>query len=136
MEQPSKTAGNRRWAIATWILVAVITVVAGFAAFTWLANGPLPFDRAQWDATYDLPSDTTRHRMADGLVQSKALIGKSRSEIAELLGPPEERVLWPEHWDTNYYLGPCRHIVGIDTEFLVLKFDGNGIVTTAGVTED
>jgi hypothetical protein len=118
------------------MLVVAVTGIAGFAAFTWLANAPLPFDRAQWDATYDLPSDTTRHRMADGLVQSKALIGKSRSEIAELLGPPEERVLWPGHWDTNYYLGPCRHIVGIDTEFLVLKFDGNGIVTTAGVTED
>ena len=136
MKQSDMTSGNRWRTIATWILVAAATVIVGFASFTWLTNAPLPFDRARWDATRDLQSDTTRHRMADWLVQSKQLVGKSRSEIVALLGPPEEWVLWPELWDTNYYLGPCRHMVGIDTEFLVLKFDERGMLTAAAVTED
>lgn len=60
----------------------------------------------------------------------------TRSEIAAMLGPSDARTLWPGIWDANYYLGPCRHLVGIDTEFLVLKFDASGVLTTAAIMED
>jgi hypothetical protein len=136
MAQANSYPVRRRRPLITWTIVTAALAVVAFAISIWLTMTPLPFDRTQWDATLNSRSDTTRHRMADGLVQSKGLVGKSRSEIVEMLGPPDTRTLWPELWDANYYIGPCRHIVGVDTEFLVLKFDDSGILTAAAITED
>ena len=114
---------------------AAIAVAAGawYAAYV----PPLPFNASIWRAREDLVSDSlhVRGRMAEGLVSSGALIGKSRDEIVGLLGPPPSTDKFRDH-DLVYWLCPDRGLWGIDSEWLVMDFDEAGVVADADVIED
>ena len=53
-----------------------------------------------------------------------------------MLGKPDQPAFRPEQWDMTFVLGACRHFVGIDTEFLALKFDASGKVVQTAIVED
>ena len=118
------------------MLAAIAVGIAAFVLGDPFAPPPIPFERTAWDASRESLTDQTRHRMADSLIESKAPIGKSAAEVTLLLGEPDTPTFHPEIWDITYVLGPCRHMMSIDTEFLVLKLDANRIVREAGLTED
>lgn len=123
-----------------WLVFApslvVIILTSTRLIWKWLSGLPLPFERTQWDAQRTgYEQDFTRHRMADGLIASKALIGKSPEEIVTMLGETDSPN-FGEHWHMFFVLGPCRHLVGIDTEFLAVHFDHSGKASEAAIVED
>lgn len=63
----------------------------------------------------------------DGYMMMKEeheLIGKTKEEVITLLGSPAETEYFKEE-DNVYYLGAERGIISIDSEWLVIWFDGN-----------
>jgi len=119
------------------VTVLAMVLVAILAVFFWDAtHGPTEFDRSVWLHT-EITSDYPRLRMADGLLKSRVLLGKARSEIEAMLGPPtyigylgSGLVKKPGF---VYRLGPEREYPGIDIEYLALDFDSTGKVYDAHV---
>ena len=68
----------------------------------------------------------TRLRMIDDLVTRHSLSGLSRDSVRALLGPADPTHYW-KNWDAVYLLGPERSLMGIDSEWLVLRFSGDRV---------
>jgi hypothetical protein len=73
--------------------------------------------------------------MADGLLQSGALVGKSRASVIEMLGPPTETGKWKD-WDLVYWLGAERSLISIDSEWLVIRFISSDRVAEVRLVRD
>jgi len=74
--------------------------------------------------------------MVDDLVESGRLDRKTRDEVYALLGTPPETSYFSD-WDAVYWLGPERnYILRIDSEWLVIRFDGNSIVSEYQLVSD
>ena len=90
----------------------------------------LPFDRKMWDASpVSGKEDFRRHRIADGLVASRQLIGKTRGQVIELLGSPanssRQNVI-------EYVLGEERNsYMVVDPEVLTIEFAADGRASRA-----
>jgi hypothetical protein len=96
----------------------------------------IPFDSASWqDERQVVGHDPVRIRMVDDLINSRLLDHRSRNEVEKLLGPvPPEHYF--QEYDLVYWLGPERDFMGIDSEWLVIKFDKNGIVSEYRLARD
>ena len=96
----------------------------------------LPFEKNQWRAARqgNQYESTIRHRMADDLVASRALLGKSRAEVVDLLGEVTITDKWSD-WDMAYLLGLERGFGAIDSEWLVLRLERDRVID-AKVTRD
>jgi hypothetical protein len=64
-----------------------------------------------------------RLRMVDDLLASGRLIGMSKNQVIELLGPPDGT----QDAGVSYYLGPERGPFGIDSETLIIEFGEDAI---------
>ncbi len=73
--------------------------------------------------------------MADGLVDSRILLGKRRSELESLLGPPTKTDKF-RNFDLVYWLGADRGFMGIDSEWLVIRLDSNDKTIRASIVSD
>lgn len=73
--------------------------------------------------------------MADDLIESGMLRGKTRTEIVALLGPPTD-TSYIATWDMVYYLGPERGMIRIDSEWPVLKVGPDGHVQEIALLRD
>jgi outer membrane protein assembly factor BamE (lipoprotein component of BamABCDE complex) len=73
--------------------------------------------------------------MADGLLRSEVLSGKSRSEVEALLGPP---TVTDKFMGSGlvYWLGPERGFIRIDSEWLTLHVDRAGKVSEVRIVTD
>ena len=120
-----------------WIALGVsLAIVVGGAALYWHASRPLPFDPAVWLAgELAKEDDPPRLRMADGLVETRALLGKSRAEVEAMLGSPTETSKF-RNYDLVYWLGPERGLMRIDSEWLALRLDSGARVATAEIVRD
>jgi hypothetical protein len=121
----------RTVAIAISIL-ALIAGVLGRATFS-----PAPFDRAIWlqSENAKTSSDAPRLSMADGLVSSRALLGKSQSEVEAMLGAPTQTNKFRDY-DLVYWLGAERGYISIDSEWLVVRFDKTSKASEAKIVRD
>lgn len=136
MDQPLGKTDQRaarrrnRLGLAGWRTFAVI--LAGLVAGCLFAFGPLPFDRARWDAVLAArnDNDTTRNRMADWLLLWRSLTGKSRAEVITLLG---EADMHSEANDLVYSLGRERSFISLDNETLTVTFDASGRAVSAQI---
>ncbi|RRN74255.1 hypothetical protein EI200_02840 [Peribacillus simplex] len=63
--------------------------------------------------------------LVDDFLNEHELIGKTKEEVITLLGSPTETEYFKEKDDVVYYLGAERGIISIDSEWLVIWFDGN-----------
>jgi hypothetical protein len=73
------------------VLVLAVHTPADFDQ--WFRPAPrIPFSKAQWDSSHF--GDVQRYKLANGLVSSAMLIGKTEAEARDLLGEPssEDRV--------------------------------------------
>jgi hypothetical protein len=122
--------------IRTVALIALFAL-SGASIYGYSTYGPTQFDPDVWRAGERAisPADAPRARIADGLVRSRSLIGKSRAEIDGLLGP-ETKTDKFDTYDLVYWLGPERGFVSIDSEWLVIDFDQRGSVVTAEIVRD
>ncbi len=86
--------------------LAVSALVTAISAFYLLTSVPFPFVQAWWHAAdYDSGDHfSKRHRMADWLVMTDALIGLRRDEVLAKLGPPPLTDRFTDY-DLVYHLG-------------------------------
>ena len=122
----------RRW------VKSLVFAAAGAGIVYAALFGPLPFVRSWWKANdYDwLDPLHRRHRIADGLLLTGALVGKSRAEIVAMLGQPTETNPFSEEWSLVYMLGSERGLFAIDSEWLAMRLDVTNSVTQAAVVAD
>jgi len=115
---------------------AIACITVGASAYWHVTHGPTEFNQSIW-LRAEITSDSPRLRMADGLLKSGVLLGKSQSEIEVMLGPPTYTV----HGDAGsvrksglvYRLGPERDYPDIDVESLALDFNPAGKVRDAHI---
>lgn len=131
-----------------WTLVAVLgTPVALYGvAWTYLVIIPssqdyrhrLSFDARRWrDKSADAGDAwPTRLRMVDSLMDSRLLDGRTRQQVVDLLGPPDDTSKWRD-WDVVYHLGPERKgVFRIDSEWLVIRLDSSRTVASYRTVTD
>jgi hypothetical protein len=100
-----------------------------------VALAPLPFVASWWSSVEWGDDWHRRQRIADGLLLRGALVGKSRTEIVDLLGEPPPTPYFAD-WSLVYNLGSERSFIGIDSEWLVLRIGSTGVVTEAAIVRD
>lgn len=129
-----------------WVRIAVLAVVAAHAVggyALWRAygaareqlsesrcDGHTSFVRSQWmDTTMARGMLAVRGCMVDDMLERNELRGKTRAEVVALIGEPDPSDLFPEY-ELVYWLGPQRGLIGTDSEYLVMKLDKSGRVTS------
>ena len=73
--------------------------------------------------------------MADSLVGSGRLDGMTKGQVIDLLGPPSSEVT-DDTYFFDYYLGPERGFIRIDSETLVIEFRDDGKVRRYWIYRD
>lgn len=109
---------------------AAVAIVFGVAFYA-----PVPFVPELWNVSLDGTTLRTRYRIADRLVSSGRLIGMTRAQVIELLGPPTDTDKFRDH-TLVYVLGPERGFISIDYEWLLVDTGTDGKVRSAAVTSD
>ncbi|HEV7999823.1 MAG TPA: hypothetical protein VGP63_08090 [Planctomycetaceae bacterium] len=108
------------------VLIAAIFVAIAIAWIVWSVRD-LPFDSVRWRTK---PSQ--RLCMAHWMVKREYLLGKSRSEVMNLLGPPSEAPWFkPSDWDLVFDL--CEVTFYLDSLGLAVKFDNDEFVAACAV---
>lgn len=110
-------------------IIVLVAAAAGALAFVFQGRA---FDKAVWS---DRSQEAARLAMADRIVARRLLDGKSRAEVTAMLGDQKEPGFFTD-WDLVYWLGTERGFVGIDSEWLVVRFDANGRVAEYQIVRD
>ena len=113
---------------------AIASIAVAVGVYRHVAHGPTEFERSVW-LQGETGSVSPRLRMADGLLRSEVLLGKSRAEIEAVLGPPTSTDKFRDS-GLVYWLGPERGFISIDSEWLTLDFDHAGKVRDARIVTD
>ncbi|MDM5221651.1 outer membrane protein assembly factor BamE [Peribacillus sp. NJ11] len=71
-----------------------------------------------------LNDDEGRVYLVDDLMNEHELIGMTKEEVITLLGSPTETEYFKEKDNVVYFLGAERGLIRIDSEWLVIWFDG------------
>ena len=127
--------GRRKVLIAVAVFAGVLGVAA--VAYSPPSQHPLAFDAAVWAQGEQVPfsSDAPRLRMADGLVASGVLIGKTRMDVEAMLGPPTKTNKF-KSYDLVYWLEGERGYISIDSEWLVVRFANVGTAREVRIVRD
>ena len=119
-------------------VILVVGVVALWASpYAQTADDSIPFDATVWAQGENAKFSTIapRLRMADGLIKSRVLLGKSRSEVKAMLGVPTQTNKFRDY-DLVYWLGAERGYMSIDSEWLAVRFGDTGNVIEASIVRD
>ena len=73
--------------------------------------------------------------MADRLVARRTLLGMTRAEVAGMLGEPTKTAKFGD-WDLVYWIGPERAFFSIDSEWLVIRLNADGLVAESHIVRD
>jgi len=73
--------------------------------------------------------------MADWLLLSRSLIGKTRAQVVEDLGEPPPTDYFRD-WSLVYNLGSERGFISIDSEWLVIRIGNDSRVVEARIVRD
>ena len=134
MTQTTYKASFARKALGCLAVICLVLLL-GWVGGAFI-TGFLPlrfFDSADWKAASYW--DGTRVEMIEHLQWSGKLEGLSKTEVIALLGPETNTNYFSEH-DMVYTLGPERGWFSIDSEWLVIDFDRNGVVASYQVVTD
>lgn len=133
-DQTGKLAPKGYKKILKWIgigLGALVLLVAGYVGLIHLYirkcdNAAIPFDRQVWLSTRLYSEDYSRYQMRKDLIARFKLIGMSRQEVLDLLGPPSEPEMNSE-WQLIYWLSPdCA--LPIDNNWLKINLTNDRVV--------
>jgi hypothetical protein len=126
----------RRVTIAVTLFVLALLVLCVGLRLGRDGIKPMPFDSGVWKAN---PSEcshaSVRLRMVDDLLRTEHLQGRSREEVVDLLGEPDDTEYFRDY-DMVYRLGLERGWICIDSEWLVLATDENDRVREACLVRD
>lgn len=98
-------------------IVAGVSAIAGYAAYR-INKEQKTFSGEKWNSDVN-----KRYRMVDSLIRDGGLVGKTRSEVIDLLGINGLRSNTSEAME--YYLAPQN---GEEVKILILEFDENDTV--------
>jgi len=107
---------------------AVYYVIVGvfFSILFYEYHPELKFNSIEWSE-----NKSERHHMKKDLIESEILIGKSKNEIVEILGVPENNIKVEldtiKNW--NYYMGSEGHGMGWKFHSLELYFEKGSVLT-------
>ena len=111
--------------ISTLILTPIvfnITIALIFSVLFYEYHPESKFDTIKW-----AENSNERHEMRKDLIESKILLGKTKSEVIKILGKPENNINADndtvKYWD--YYLGSEGHGMGWKFHYLSLSFKNN-----------
>ncbi|QSS98225.1 hypothetical protein [Psychroflexus sp. ALD_RP9] len=117
----NKKTRNLTSIAGTIIIAPILYLILIFAFFSYLFHEPqYDFDKENWFA-----DKHSRHEMRDDIVESGILIGKSQSEIVEIIGKPESidsTNLW------KYDLGMSGAGFGWQFNYLELSFENGKVI--------
>lgn len=85
-----------------------------------------PFNSEKWKEPV-ARAEPIRQKMLPDLLKNHPLIGKTRNEVDLLLGQPPMSSYFKDY-DYVYWLGPERNPLGIDSEWLCIKFEDNKVI--------
>lgn len=91
------------------------------------------FDSVRWKASLE-SNEPIKQQMVSSLQANHSLIGQSKEQVNRLLGTPPATNYFKEY-EYVYWLGPERSFLGIDSEWLCLKFE-NGKVVKVDILTD
>ncbi len=135
MPEPSPQKPGPRHRRTVGCLAAVVVVLLGCGAGLGWMSGYLPVQRFDSNSWKNPPTDQTRIRMISALLLTHDLNGMTRAEVIDLLGQPP-RSSYFRDWDFVYRLGLERSLVGLDSEWLVLRFGPDGRVSAWALVRD
>jgi hypothetical protein len=118
---------------AAVLSVGFMVAMGALAIFVKMAPWRDTFDPAAWNDPET--EERNRQEMADDLVARGLLDGLTRSEVTSLLGQPPDTEYFRD-WDMVYVLGPERSFIGIDFEWLVVRFGDNDRVSEYRIVTD
>ena len=131
--RPQRARLARRLLHPATLMAAWACALTAFVAWrAWFPGQPL--DPVAWQADAEARTGV-RLPMADRLLASDALIGKTRPEVVAWLGEPPRTGYFAD-WDLVYRLGIERGLFPIDSEWLVLRLDARGRVAEARIVTD
>ena len=122
---------RRKVCVCIAVLAVLFTVL--FAAWRFWFPGRA-FDPAAWRDKVRV-AQGVRLGMADRLIALRALDGKTRAAVVEMLGEPPATGYF-SNWDLVYWLGPERGFISVDSEWLVLRLDADGRVAEYRILRD
>lgn len=125
--------------VVVYLLALTVLLAATGVWLYWCHSvGPVAFHRALWlqGERAGFTTDAPRLRMANGLVQSRVLIGLHRTQVEAMLGPQTPGEYFKPEYQYVYWLGAERGYISIDSEWLALKLDAQGVVTEAQIVRD
>ena len=118
---------------------AITFVLVAFLLWKHIFNAPIEFNAQVWregDGLNFASKEFPRLRMADGLIKSGILLGKTMPELEALLGVQSKSTYFRPEYNLVYWLGPERGLIRIDGEWLVIKLNEEGISTVARIVRD
>jgi hypothetical protein len=118
---------SKRRRIILLLLVACTSLaVVSWFALKYTSDRPMAFDKTQWLQARNEYDSRVLSRMAKDLIERKALIGESRSQLVELLGAPEQ---YSDSTDREMYYVIREDWDGIDPvrlDHLLISLDQDG----------
>jgi hypothetical protein len=124
---------------------ALLLPIAVFAVLLWPTVterlNRTSFDPVTWKSwdSRDRSPDAARIRMVDDLLERHPLHGLGRDAILGLLGPDDKAGIgrgYFSDYDLVYWLGPNRGFIGMDSEWLVIRFGPDGRVAEHRLVQD
>ena len=123
--------------VVTLFLIPALVAASWFAFFlfhddirAWWHRAP--FDSSRWQAARGADhTDYRRQGMVDDVLRRGMLIGKSKREVLELLGPADQEELG-DHLEMTYFLGSR----GMSLQWLAIDFGADGTVRQAYIHRD
>jgi hypothetical protein len=121
-------------------LAILFLLVLGLIAFPMIDDYAhrIPFDSTMWkDSTRVFVGSEWPPRlcMVDDLLARHRLVGMRRPEIVSLLGDSPPKRYFRNH-SLVYWLGPERGFIRMDSEWLAIDIDDQGVVTSAELVRD
>ena len=94
------------------------------------------FESKTWQDLRQVESeDPLRLRMVDELIRSKQLDHLRRADVETLLGKPSPTDYFQDY-DLVYWLGPERRWMSVDSEWLAIRLNKDGIVQSYRIVGD
>ena len=121
-----------RLLILAAFVIAWLAFVIGFAVFMPSNESPqIEFQSELWV----VEDSGVRAQMIEDLSKQNDFDKMTKLEVLSLLGEPTETNYF-HNYDCVYWLGRERGFLGIDSEWLVFRFDDTGRVTDWAVLTD
>lgn len=112
--------------------VAMISLISciNWAYTKWEESFDMDFDLQLWNqgsrarlySEFATKIDAPRIKMCRDIINKKLLLGKTKAEIIDLLGNPDNYP-FREPWGFNYWVGLQREPMKMDSAWLAIRFD-------------